>query len=42
MYTKLTYDPVGDFAPVSLRRPQPGVLVVNPSVPVNTIQELVA
>jgi tripartite-type tricarboxylate transporter receptor subunit TctC len=35
------YDPVKDFAPVSLLAKQPFVLVVHPSVPVKTFTELV-
>jgi tripartite-type tricarboxylate transporter receptor subunit TctC len=35
------YDPVNDFAPVSLLAKQPFVLVVHPSVPVQTFTELV-
>ena len=35
------YDPVNDFAPVSLLAKQPFVLVVHPSVPVHTFTELV-
>jgi tripartite-type tricarboxylate transporter receptor subunit TctC len=35
------YDPVNDFAPVSLLAKQPFVLVVHPSLPVKTFAELV-
>jgi tripartite-type tricarboxylate transporter receptor subunit TctC len=35
------YDPVNDFAPISLLAKQPFVLVVHPSVPVKTFAELV-
>jgi len=35
------YDPVKDFAPVSLLVVVPNVLVVNPELPVNTVQELI-
>ena len=42
LYTKLAYDPVEDFAPVSLIGREPGVLVVNPALPVKTFAEFVA
>ena len=35
------YDPVADFAPVSLLVIVPNVLAVNPALPVNTVQELI-
>src|SRR3989442_1792422 len=39
---KLGYDPVKDFAPVALVAIQPNILVVNPSVPVSSVKELIA
>ena len=42
LYAKLRYDPVKDFAPVSLTHLAPRVLVVHPSVPAKTVPELVA
>ena len=42
MYANLPWDPIRDFAPVSMLVVSPHVLAVNPSVPVNTLQELVA
>ena len=39
---KLPYDPAKDFAPVVFLATGPNVLVVHPSVPVRTVQELVA
>jgi tripartite-type tricarboxylate transporter receptor subunit TctC len=39
---KIPYDPIKDFAPISLFAIVQNVLVVNPSLPVNTVQELVA
>lgn len=41
LYKSLTYDPIEDFAPISLIGREPGVLVVNPSLPVKTFQEFV-
>jgi tripartite-type tricarboxylate transporter receptor subunit TctC len=37
--TKVTYDPVKDFAPISNVGTNPFVLVVHPSVPVKTVRE---
>lgn len=42
LYPKLPYDPVRDFAPVSMVAIVPNVLVVNPSVPAQSVAELVA
>jgi tripartite-type tricarboxylate transporter receptor subunit TctC len=42
LYTKLSYDPIEDFVPISLIGREPGVLVVHPSLPVKTFQEFVA
>ncbi len=39
---KLSFDPIKDFAPISLFVLSPSVLVVHPSVPVKTVKELVA
>lgn len=39
--TQKPYDPVADFAPVSLLVLVPNVLAVNPALPVNTVQELI-
>jgi len=42
LFKKLPYDPVKDFAPVSLVGTQPYMLVVHPSVPAKTVKELIA
>jgi tripartite-type tricarboxylate transporter receptor subunit TctC len=42
LYPKLPYDHVHDFAPVILVAGVPNVLVINPALPVNTVQELIA
>jgi tripartite-type tricarboxylate transporter receptor subunit TctC len=42
LYSKLPYDAVKDFAPVTLVASVPNVLEVNPSLPVNTVGELIA
>ncbi len=38
----IQYDPVRDFAPVSLAMTMPMFLVINPAVPATTVKELVA
>ncbi|MGE8636357.1 MAG: Bug family tripartite tricarboxylate transporter substrate binding protein, partial [Achromobacter piechaudii] len=42
LYDKLSYDPVKDFAPITLVTKVPLVLVVNPAVPAKTLQEFLA
>jgi tripartite-type tricarboxylate transporter receptor subunit TctC len=42
LYTKLPYDSLRDFVPISMVGSFPLVLVVHPSVPANSVQELVA
>src|SRR5471030_1788658 len=42
IYRSLPYDPVKDFAPVTMTTDYPYILVVNPDLPVKTLQELVA
>jgi len=42
LYPKLPYDAIKDFAPVALVAMVPNVLVVNPSLPVRTVAELIA
>jgi len=39
---KPSYDPVGDFAAVSLASSAPYIVVVHPAVPANSIKELIA
>lgn len=41
LYAKVPYDPVKDFAPITLVAASPNIIVVNPSVPAKTIAELV-
>jgi len=40
--SKLAYDPMRDFAPISLLTTQPYVLAVNLSLPANSVRQLVA
>jgi tripartite-type tricarboxylate transporter receptor subunit TctC len=39
--SKLSYDPVKNFAPISIVSSSPQVVIVNPSLPAKTLQELV-
>ena len=41
MYAKLPYDPIKDFAPITLVAASPNVVSVNPSVPAKTLPELI-
>ncbi len=42
LYSRVPYDPVSDFAPVSLLATTASLLSVHPSVPVRTVKELLA
>lgn len=42
LYPRLAFDPIEDFAPISLIGREPGVVVVNPALPVKSLQELIA
>jgi tripartite-type tricarboxylate transporter receptor subunit TctC len=42
LYAKMPYDHVKDFVPIILVAAVPNVLVVNPSLPVKSVQELIA
>ncbi|MEO8347027.1 MAG: tripartite tricarboxylate transporter substrate binding protein [Betaproteobacteria bacterium] len=42
LYPRMPYDHVRDFAPVILVAGVPNVLVINPGLPVNSVQELIA
>jgi tripartite-type tricarboxylate transporter receptor subunit TctC len=41
LYSKLTHDPVEDFAPISLLASEQAVLLVNPSVPAKNLREFI-
>src|SRR5688572_16023897 len=42
LYSRLPYDPIKDFTPVTLVTSVPNVLVVHPSVPAKNARELIA
>jgi tripartite-type tricarboxylate transporter receptor subunit TctC len=42
LYRKLPYDPVKDFEPITLLATGPYILVVHPSLPVKSVNELIA
>ena len=42
IYKKLSFDPVRDFAPISMASSYPFVLVAHPALPVKTVKDLVA
>jgi len=42
LYSNLPFDPIEDFTPVALIGREPGVVVVNPAVPVTSLQQLIA
>src|SRR5262245_391064 len=40
LYSKLSFDPAADLAPITMLVTSSNVLVVNPSLPVNSVKEL--
>jgi tripartite-type tricarboxylate transporter receptor subunit TctC len=42
LFRNLPFDPVADFAPVSLVASTPNILVVHPSTPARTVEEVIA
>ncbi len=42
LYRTIPFDPLKDFAPISMIALQPNVLMVNPSLPVKSVAELIA
>lgn len=42
LYAKLPYDAVNDFAPISMVASVPYVLIVNPSLPAGSVEQLIA
>jgi tripartite-type tricarboxylate transporter receptor subunit TctC len=41
LYKKVNYDPVNDFAPITVAATAPNVLVINPSVPAKNLGEFI-
>jgi len=42
LYRKLPYDPLKDFAPVTLVSTAPNILIVHPSLPVKSVKDLIS
>src|SRR5262245_23454354 len=42
LYKKVNYDPIKDFAPITIAATAPNVLVINPQVPAKTLAEFIA
>lgn len=42
LYANVPYDPVSDFAPITMIGRSPHVLLVNPALPVENVQDLIA
>ena len=42
LYARVPYDPVKDFAPITLVAASPNVIVVTPNLPVKSVKELIA
>ena len=42
LYRKVPYDPVRDFAPITIAATAPNVLIVNPALPAQTLAEFIA
>jgi tripartite-type tricarboxylate transporter receptor subunit TctC len=42
LYKKVTYDPIRDFAPITLAATAPNVLIINPSLPAQSVTEFIA
>ncbi len=42
LFQKTPYDPIKDFAPITITNRQPNILVVHPSLPVKSVKELIA
>jgi len=42
LYKKVNYNPIRDFAPITVAATAPNILVVNPSVPAKVLQDFIA
>jgi tripartite-type tricarboxylate transporter receptor subunit TctC len=41
LYKKVNYDPIGDFAPITLAATAPNVLIINPTVPAKALTDFI-
>ena len=41
LYSKLAYDPIKDFTPITMLATLPNMLVIHPSIPANNVKELI-
>ena len=42
LHAKVPYDPIKDFSPITIAAASPNILVVNPNLPVQSVQALIA
>jgi tripartite-type tricarboxylate transporter receptor subunit TctC len=42
LYRKVPYDPIRDFAPITIAATAPNILIVNPNLPAKSLAELIA
>jgi tripartite-type tricarboxylate transporter receptor subunit TctC len=42
LYKKISYDPIKDFAPITIAATAPNILIINPSIPAKDLKEFVA
>jgi tripartite-type tricarboxylate transporter receptor subunit TctC len=42
LYKKISYDPIKDFAPITIAATAPNVLIINPAIPAKTLKEFIA
>jgi tripartite-type tricarboxylate transporter receptor subunit TctC len=42
LYSRMPYDPINDFTPVSLISSSPSIMTVHPSLPVRSVKDLIA
>src|SRR5207245_6540606 len=42
LYKKVSYDPVRDFAPITLAASAPNILIVHPALPARSLAEFIA
>src|SRR5206468_6613606 len=42
LYKKVSYDPIGDFTPITLAATAPNIFIVNQALPAKTLAEFIA